>query len=84
VIDALLSFWVPVNHFWFLQAVFIFHVRRPAGMARDAASDDALVPAVRLRSGGVSVATVQARCVRHYGAIYLLPFFVVRLSARKC
>ncbi|WP_150776708.1 acyltransferase family protein, partial [Pseudomonas fluorescens] len=23
VIDALLSFWVPINHFWFLQEVFI-------------------------------------------------------------
>lgn len=77
VIDALLSFWVPINHFWFLQAVFIIFIfvglLEWRGLLRSAtrlyglfafAALLFLLPPLPLDAFGIN------------GAIYLLPFFV--------
>ncbi|MFC6335274.1 acyltransferase family protein [Pseudomonas sp. CCM 7891] len=78
LVDALLSFYVPVNHFWFLQAVFIIFMfvglLEWRGLLQTAtrlylllafAAGVFLLPPFALDAFGIN------------GAIYLLPFFVM-------
>lgn len=87
VIDALLSFWVPINHFWFLQAVFIIFIfvglLEWRGLLRSAtrlyglyglfafAALLFLLPPLPLDAFGIN------------GAIYLLPFFVAGMIGQE-
>jgi len=84
VIDALLSFWVPINHFWFLQAVFIIFMfvglLEWRGMLRSAtrlyglfafAALLFLLPPFKFDAFGIN------------GAIYLLPFFVAGMIGQE-
>jgi len=77
VMDALLSFYVPINHFWFLQAVFIIFMvvglLEWRGLLRTAtrlyllwaaAALVFLLPPFAVDAFGIN------------GAVYLLPFFV--------
>lgn len=84
VMDALLSFYVPINHFWFLQAVFIIFMfvgllewrgllRTPTRLYLLFAFAAAvfLLPAFPVDAFGIN------------GAIYLLPFFVAGMIGQE-
>lgn len=84
VIDALLSFYVPVNHFWFLQAVFIIFMfvglLEWRGLLQSAtrlylllafAAGVFLLPSFALDAFGIN------------GAVYLLPFFVLGMMGHE-
>jgi peptidoglycan/LPS O-acetylase OafA/YrhL len=84
VMDALLSFYLPVNHFWFLQAVFIIFtfvgLLEWRGWLRSAtrlylllafAAMVFLLPPFALDAFGIN------------GAIYLLPFFVLGMIGHE-
>lgn len=84
VIEALLSFYVPVNHFWFLQAVFIIFMFVGLlqwrgllnGMTRlyllfGFASVMFLLPPFPVDAFGIN------------GAVYLLPFFVAGMIGQE-
>jgi len=84
VMEALLSFYVPVNHFWFLQAVFIIFmfvgVLQWRGLLRTAAHVYALfgfaalvflLPPFKVDAFGIN------------GAVYLLPFFVAGMIGQE-
>lgn len=84
VIDALLSFYVPVNHFWFLQAVFIIFMfvglLEWRGLLRSAtrlyllfafAALVFLLPPFKVDAFGIN------------GATYLLPFFVAGMIGQE-
>ncbi|MDR9754382.1 acyltransferase [Pseudomonas sp. SZMC_28357] len=82
--DALLSFYIPVNHFWFLQAVFIIFMfvgllqwrgllgtaTRQYGLLAFAALVF-LLPPFPVDAFGIN------------GAIYLLPFFVTGMICQE-
>lgn len=84
LVDALLSFYVPVNHFWFLQAVFIIFVLvgllEWRGLLQTArrlylllafAALVFLLPPFAVDAFGIN------------GAIYLLPFFVMGMIGHE-
>lgn len=84
LIDALLSFYVPVNHFWFLQAVFIIFMfvglLQWRGLLRTSlhlyllflfSAVAFLLPAFAFDAFGIN------------GAIYLLPFFVTGMICQE-
>lgn len=84
VVDALLSFYIPVNHFWFLQAVFIIFmfvgVLEWRGLLQTAtrlyvllafAAGVFLLPPFAVDAFGIN------------GAIYLLPFFVMGMIGHE-
>ncbi|WP_085656920.1 acyltransferase family protein [Pseudomonas sp. B11(2017)] len=84
VIDALLSFYIPVNHFWFLQAVFIIFMfvglLEWRGLLRTAtrlylllafAAAVFLLPTFKVDAFGIN------------GATYLLPFFVAGMIGQE-
>ena len=84
VVDALLSFYVPVNHFWFLQAVFIIFMfvgflqwrgllRTPLHLYLLFAFSAVvfLLPPFAVDAFGIN------------GAIYLLPFFVTGMICQE-
>lgn len=84
VIEALLSFYVPVNHFWFLQAVFIIFMfvgllewrGLLRGMTRlyllfAFAAVMFLLPPFPVDAFGIN------------GAVYLLPFFVAGMIGQE-
>jgi peptidoglycan/LPS O-acetylase OafA/YrhL len=83
-IDALLSFYVPINHFWFLQAVFIIFMfvglLQWRGLLQTAtrlyllflfSAVVFLLPAFPVDAFGIN------------GAIYLLPFFVTGMICQE-
>ncbi|MFO2466267.1 acyltransferase [Pseudomonas sp. 15FMM2] len=82
--SALLSFYVPVNHFWFLQAVFIIfmfvgllewrgllHTVRRLYLLLAFAAVVFLLPPFAVDAFGIN------------GAIYLLPFFVMGMIGHE-
>ncbi len=84
LIDALLSFYIPVNHFWFLQAVFIIFVfvgfLQWRGLLQTAtrlyllflfSALVFLLPPFPVDAFGIN------------GAIYLLPFFVTGMICHE-
>ncbi|QJI30145.1 acyltransferase [Pseudomonas sp. ADAK18] len=84
LIDALLSFYVPVNHFWFLQAVFIIFMfvglLEWRGLLQTAtrlylllafAAVVFLLPPFAVDAFGIN------------GAVYLLPFFVMGMIGHE-
>jgi peptidoglycan/LPS O-acetylase OafA/YrhL len=84
VMEALLSFYVPVNHFWFLQAVFIIFMfvglLQWRGLLRTAtrlyllfvfAAVLFLLPPFKVDAFGIN------------GAVYLLPFFVAGMIGQE-
>lgn len=84
LMDALLSFYVPVNHFWFLQAVFIIFMfvglLEWRGLLQTAtrlylllafAAVVFLLPPFAVDAFGIN------------GAIYLLPFFVMGMIGQE-
>lgn len=84
LMDALMSFYVPVNHFWFLQAVFIIFVfvglLQWLAMLQTAmrlylllliSAVAFLMPAFSIDAFGVN------------GAIYLLPFFITGMICHE-
>lgn len=84
VIDALLAFYVPVNHFWFLQAVFIIFMfvglLEWRGWLRSAtrlyllfafSAAVFLLPPFKFDAFGIN------------GATYLLPFFVAGMIGQE-
>jgi peptidoglycan/LPS O-acetylase OafA/YrhL len=84
LIDALLSFYVPVNHFWFLQAVFIIFMfvgfLQWRGLLQTAtrlyllflfSAVVFLLPSFAVDAFGIN------------GAVYLLPFFVTGMICHE-
>lgn len=84
VVDALLSFYIPVNHFWFLQAVFIIFIfvglLEWRGLLQTAtrqylllafAAGVFLLPPFAVDAFGIN------------GAVYLLPFFVLGMIGHE-
>ncbi|MGB6213695.1 acyltransferase family protein [Pseudomonas mandelii] len=84
LIDALLSFYIPVNHFWFLQAVFIIFVfvgfLQWRGLLQTAtrlyllflfSALVFLLPPFPVDAFGIN------------GAVYLLPFFVTGMICHE-
>ncbi|MHC8393969.1 acyltransferase family protein [Pseudomonas sp. LB3P93] len=84
LIDALLSFYVPVNHFWFLQAVFIIFMfvgfLQWRGLLQSATRQYLLflfsavvflLPSFPVDTFGIN------------GAVYLLPFFVTGMICHE-
>ncbi|MNM09459.1 Acyltransferase family protein [compost metagenome] len=84
LIDALLSFYVPVNHFWFLQAVFIIFMFVGFLQWRDLLRTPLHLYLLLLFSAVVFLLPefpVDAFGIN--GAIYLLPFFVTGMICQE-
>nr|WP_314643344.1 acyltransferase [uncultured Pseudomonas sp.] len=84
LIDALLSFYIPVNHFWFLQAVFIIFVFVGFLQWRGLLQTATRLYLLFLFSALVFLLppfSVDAFGIN--GAVYLLPFFVTGMICHE-
>jgi peptidoglycan/LPS O-acetylase OafA/YrhL len=84
VIDALLSFYVPVNHFWFLQAVFIIFMF--VGLLEWRGLLQTVTRQYLLLAFAASVFLLPPFAVDAFGingAVYLLPFFVLGMIGHE-
>ncbi|MFJ2687601.1 acyltransferase family protein [Pseudomonas sp. NPDC087342] len=84
VIDALLSFYVPVNHFWFLQAVFIIFMF--VGLLEWRGLLQTVTRQYLLLAFAAAVFLLPPFAVDAFGingAVYLLPFFVLGMIGHE-
>jgi peptidoglycan/LPS O-acetylase OafA/YrhL len=84
LMDALLSFYLPVNHFWFLQAVFIIFMFVGFLQWRGLLQTSTRLYLLFLFSAAVflmPLVSVDAFGIN--GAIYLLPFFVTGMICHE-
>ncbi|RON57412.1 acyltransferase family protein [Pseudomonas frederiksbergensis] len=84
VIDALLSFYIPVNHFWFLQAVFIIFMF--VGLLEWRGLLQTMTRQYLLLAFAAAVFLLPPFAVDAFGingAVYLLPFFVLGMIGHE-
>jgi len=84
VIDALLSFYIPVNHFWFLQAVFIIFMF--VGLLEWRGLLPSVTRLYLLLAFAAGVFLLPPFAVDAFGingAVYLLPFFVLGMIGHE-